>query len=521
MTRLAEALDLRDYQFDALDKLRALIRSGKRKLVLVAPTGAGKTVIAAKMAQLSRELGNRVLFLAHRRELITQAADKLQRSGVNAGIIMAGEKPQPSLPVQVASIQTLARRSKPPADLVIVDECHHATSDSWRNVIDAYPNATIIGLTATPWRTDRVGLKDLFEDSVLAATPAQLIKSGALCPYEAYAYDAPDLHNVKVRAGEFQSEDLALACNTSVLVGNVVREYQAHTIGKRALVFAVNVEHSMALVGQFNDADIPARHVDYKTPKAERDEAIQDMRSGQILVLSSVSLFSEGFDLPSAEVCIMARPTMSLSLHLQMMGRVMRPALGKQRAIISDHGGNLLRHGLLDEERDYSLGATPKSVRELHSCPFCRAVFGRPKDDGSCPKCGEIIAPPIEVREENERRRKEQLEGERIDRARIEELRKQRANAVPESKKVLYYLELQKQAREKNYKPTWVGVRFKLRYGYWPKFTSEQIAAAKAAAPKVTPRRPATAYEERFEEGCTCFLGHPPCSWCTSREATG
>lgn len=466
---ISESLTLRPYQLAALDELRARARAGARRLVVVAPTGAGKTVIASELARSSLRLGRRVLVLAHRRELITQAVDKLARAGITPGVIMAGARADPTNPVQVASVQTLTRRELAPADLVIVDECHHSVSPSWRAILSEYPNAFIVGLTATPWRTDRVGLADLYQGSVLAATPAELIAGGALCPYEAYAYDAPDLHAVKVTAGEYNQGDLGLACNTSVLIGGVVGEYHRHTPGRRALVFACSVEHSQAIAAEFGPC---ARHVDFRTPTAERERAIADLAAGRLLILCSVSLFAEGFDCPAVEVCILARPTLSLSLHLQMVGRGMRPSPGKRGLVIHDHAGNLLRHGLPDDERSYELSATPARVHDLNSCPFCRAAC-RPLDDGTCPKCHEIIAPPREVREANARARKEQLEGERIAAEEIRRRRREQAAAAPEAKKRAYYERLRAEAAEKGYKPGWVGVRFQAVFGHWPRFTRE------------------------------------------------
>jgi DNA repair protein RadD len=465
---------LRPYQVAVVDEVRARAVEGHKKILVVAPTGAGKGTLAAHFIEAARGLGRRSLFVAHRRELLKQLHDRVPW----AGYIAAGKEPSPAALCQVASVPTLARREKPAADLVVVDEAHHLPSESWSKVVAEYPDATVLGFTATPIRLDRRGLGDHFTALVEAARPDQLIADGFLSPFEAFAFDAPQLHDVGTRAGDFKSNDLALACNTSILVGNAVNEYVEHARGRRAIAFAVNIEHSMRICGEFQDQGVRAQHVDGETPETEREKALEDFEAGRLDVIVNVGLFTEGLDVPAAEVCLMLRPTMSEGMCLQMMGRVLRPMPGKT-ALILDCAGNLLRHGLPDERREWSLQSTPKRVAELHSCPFCRQVFGRLEDNGSCPKCGEIIAPPREVREENERRKKEQLEGERINAERIKELRRQRDAAVPESKKIAYYLQLQRDARQKGYKPTWAGIRFKLRYGYWPRFSSEQIAAAR------------------------------------------
>jgi DNA repair protein RadD len=448
-----------------------------RRLVLVAPTGAGKTIMFSDMIRRAVANGRRALVLAHRRELVDQAVDKLRAIDVDAGVILAGEREDRSRAVQVASIQTLGARREgvacrllPEADLVVVDEAHHAVSPTWRRVIESYPDAVVIGATATPWRTDKRGLADLFETHVLAATVSELIENGSLSPYDVRAYDAPDLHEVPITAGEYNQGALSLACNTSVLVGGIVREFMSYNAGRRALLFPVSIEHSLALVAELQANGVKAEHIDGDTPKDERKAIIAALARGRVQVVSSVGCFTEGFDSPGVEICILARPTMSLTLHLQMCGRGLRPAPGKEKALLVDHGGNFLRHGLPDDERDYTLSATPKRVAELNRCPLCLQVFRLLGDDGSCPKCGEIIAPPREVREENARKEKERIEGEIINAERIKELRKQAAARESAEKKRAFYERLCAEARDKRYKAGWVFVRFKLKYGHPPNF---------------------------------------------------
>jgi DNA repair protein RadD len=487
-------VELRHYQTRAIDEVRRKMAAGVKRICLIAPCGSGKTVVASEIVRRAVERKRRIVFLAHRRELIDQSVEKLSRFGVSAGVIMADDDRADALAdVQVASIQTLARRvgpseriphlhRVPPADVVIVDECHHAASDSYRKVLAAWPDAVVLGLTATPWRSDKIGLRGLFDESVVVATYDQLMDEGSLVRYDAFAYDAPDLHNVAVVAGEYNQKQLGLATNTTVLVGNVVSEYLKHARGRRTIVFAVNIEHSNNLVAQFNASGVPAQHVDFNTPKREREASIRAFADGDVQVLSSVAIFTEGWDCPAAEVAILARPTLSLSLFLQMAGRVLRPSLGKERALLHDHGGNFLRHGLVEEERDYSLTVTPKRTVALHTCPLCCQIFSFIRDDGTCPKCDELIAPPREVREAQERRAKEQLEGERLA---AEEIKQRRAEAAAKAStpaRVAEYLRLREMQQRKGYKPGWVGMRFKAIFGHWPKFSEAELAGARAAA---------------------------------------
>jgi DNA repair protein RadD len=424
-------MKLRPYQNDSVRGLRAALREVETALLTV-PTGGGKTIIAASMINSAARLGKRCVFLAHRKELIDQTVDKLQRWGVVAGVIMGDDHRKfPLAPVQVCTTQTLSRRlpgigtiaakfkqGPPPAELVIFDEAHHAMSDSARALVKHYVDqgAKIIGLTATPWRADKLGLGDVFQKQIVACTPQELIASGALVDYDAFAYDAPDLHNVRVTAGDFNQKDLALAVNTDFVVGNVVKEYLTHAKGRPSILFPVGIAHSLHFVKEFTAAGVPAAHIDFETPKAEREASIRGLSDGSILILSSVGVLTEGFDCPRAEGVIIARPTMSLPLWLQMVGRGLRPVpcegcradyvagadhcpycgvvYVKTRALIHDHGGNLLRHGLPDDPaRDYSMHATSQRVTSLHTCPKCRKTFAALKDR-KCPHCGEILAAP-------------------------------------------------------------------------------------------------------------------------------
>lgn len=486
---------LRDYQLRAIAQLREQFRAGKRRVVLIMPTGGGKTICAASMIHSALARGNRSLFLAHRRELIDQTVDKLLSYGVNPGVIMASDSRRDDLlPVQVASIQTLVRRldKKPPANLVVVDECHHATSETYKKVMAAYDNAIIIGLTATPWRSDRVGLADIYETSVLACTPAELMTIGALVPYDVFAYDAPDLHQVRVTAGDFNQKDLAVACNTKVIVGSIVQEYMAHAPGRRAIVFPVNIEHSKTLVEGFRATGITAEHVDCDTPTTIRTSAMERFRHGNLIIISSVGVLTEGFDAPAAEVCILARPTKSLPLYLQMVGRVLRLSreTGKTRALIHDHSGNTLRHGFCDDARDYALGATPERVVALHTCPACFQVFSTTKA-GRCPHCHELITVVDERASRGERLGHEVIDGQRISRAEIEKIRDRRSDlglmreladhqiaraaVASREQKAAEYLRLKNVAETKGFKPGFAAHQYREVFGVWPRFTDDDL----------------------------------------------
>lgn len=502
-------MQLRPYQIRSLDAARARVANGSRRLVYILPTGGGKTVVASEIIRGAIAKGKRVLFLAHRKELIDQCFKKLVVFGVVAGVLMGTDKRRDDfLPVQIASVQTLAKRMDrlPEADIVIVDECHHSTATTYLKLLDAYPNAVVFGLTATPWG---VGLADIYDDSVLAATPTELMDLGALVRYDAFAYDSPELHDVKTVRGEFDQKGLALACNTSVLVGSVVREYMTHAAGRRGILFPVNVEHSQSLVGEFQSFGVRAEHVDANTPKVERERILEGLASGAVTIVSSVGVLTEGFDCPAAEVIMLARPTQSLILHLQMIGRGLRPSsdTGKIKALIHDHAGNLLRHGFPDDERDYSLKATPKRDRDMHTCPFCCLVFGALKKDGTCPHCGQLVEFKEEQLDEpGARAQKVVVDGKRLT---IEEVRAMRASkgarvdlsdeqivriaSATMEEKAAEHKRLLVLAENKGYSRHWADHRYRETFGTWPKFGAAFNDVKPASMPIVPlpPRRQA------------------------------
>jgi DNA repair protein RadD len=495
---------LRKYQLDAIDDLRTKIRIGCQRLVLISPCGSGKTCMFSHMIAKGVDKGSRSLVIVHRRELVDQTLDKLQQFGVQAGVLMGNDRRRDDwLPVQIASIQTLSRRLDrlPQAQFIILDECHRAMAPSYDKVLDHYPKAIIVGATATPFRTDKLGLKDKFQDCVIAATPAQLIEEGYLVNYEAFAYDSPDLHKIPIVAGDFEKNALGLACNTKILVGSVVREYAAHALGRRAIVFAVNIVHSERLRDEFLAAGIPAAHVDCDTPKQERTETLRNFAAGQIHVLVSVGIFTEGWDCPAAEVCILARPTKSIALWIQMLGRVLRPSpeTGKRKALFHDHSGGFLRLGFVDDDRDYSLTATPERVVDAHTCPACFAIFSRTKL-GHCPNCNELIAVPEERAERGigGGHDKIEVEGKRISRDEIERIRGRRqelgltrplsdqqlarAVAATREQKAAEFLRLKEVAQRKGFKEGFVAHQFRGSFSHWPKFTDEELARVEPAA---------------------------------------
>lgn len=399
---------LRTYQVDIEEETRRRMKAGIRSILLQSPTGSGKTLLTASMLGKAAQKGMPSLFVLHRRELVKQSINAFSQLNIRHGVIANGFPQDPSSLIQIGSVQTLSRRIGKMREpkLVVFDECHHLAARSWSALYEGYPKAFFLGLTATPERLDGRGLDKYFRTMINGPSVDWLIKSGYLCPYKLYAPKAASMDGVHVRMGDFVKSEAAAAIDKPTITGDAIKHYRQLASGKRAVVFCVSIEHSKHVVDQFNAAGIPAAHVDGETDVNQRDETIRRFERGEIKILSNVELFGEGFDLPALEVAILLRPTKSLGLYLQQVGRALRTFPGKTVAIILDHAGNCARHGLPDEEREWSLvgragedgdKAPGESVK---ICPKCFAAQfpGRP----SCSFCGFVFeAKPREVEEKD------------------------------------------------------------------------------------------------------------------------
>jgi superfamily II DNA or RNA helicase len=393
---------LRPYQQAMLDAARTSYRAGHRAVLFNLPTGGGKTVTASTVVHGAALKGRRVWWLAHRRELSEQASQTFHNLDIPHGMVNAGRVTDPAALVQVASIQTIARRHDrlPAPDLIVFDECHHIGAAQWEALFNAYPAAKILGLTATPWRLDGQGLGKWFSEMITGPTVADLIANGSLSPYRLFAPATPDLAGVGTVAGDYKRGALSAAMNKPAIVGDAIGHYRRLCDGKRAVAFAAGVENSRAIAAQFNFAGIPAEHVDGSMPAEMRDAAVARFRRGETLILSNADLFGEGFDVPAIEAAILLRPTQSLSLYLQQVGRALRPAPGKSEAIILDHAGNSIKHGLPDDVREWSLTDREKRARrEVSEVPVrqCEECFFVYRPAPSCPCCGHT--PAVKARE--------------------------------------------------------------------------------------------------------------------------
>jgi DNA repair protein RadD len=386
----------RPYQLEAIESMRQNIRKGVRRQLLVMPTGTGKTLTASTMIKSAVERGKRVLFVAHRIELIDQTVKTMRAIGVDCGVIRGNDhRRKRSAPVQVASIATLVRRIRPDADLVFIDEAHRALAKSYVDgVLDAYPKAIHVGLTATPCRSDGRPLGSMYSAIVQAITYERAIAEGFLSAPIVYSTPAPpDLSDVHTTAGDYNATELAEAMTKGALMGNIVEHWQKHAAGRLTVVFASGVEHSRGIVDRFIGAGIRAEHLDGNTAEDERRAILARLAAGATQVVSNVGVLCEGWDLPPCKCGILARPTKSLSLYMQMGGRFFRPWNGVT-PIILDHASNVTKHGLPHMDRPWSLEARMKNSKSDAPTKECANCFARIAANAkACPHCDVEIKP--------------------------------------------------------------------------------------------------------------------------------
>lgn len=354
---------LRPYQEQCIAGLRGAFSAGYHSPLLVSPTGSGKTVMFSYLTGRLLAAGKRVALLCHREELVDQISRTLSDFDVRHGLITAGSLYDRRLMAHVASVFTLARRMDRVAvpDYVICDEAHHCIGAStWGKVVAAWraknPALRLIGVTATPERLSGEGLGEVFDEMVLGPTTGELIELGSLAPYRLFApHQAVDLSGVHMRGGDFARNELAGALDKPAIIGSAVGEYRAKMDGMPAVAFCVSIEHAQHTAEQFRAQGYRAMCLDGKMDKTLRRDVVRDFAAGRINVITSCDLISEGFDIPGIVGAILLRPTWSLALYLQQVGRALRTAPGKDAAIILDHVGNAARHGLPDDPRNWSL----------------------------------------------------------------------------------------------------------------------------------------------------------------------
>jgi superfamily II DNA or RNA helicase len=393
-------MKLRAYQEKYINKVREAYQKGYMSPCVVAPCGAGKSVIIGTIVKRSARKNNHVLFLVHRKELCDQIEETFDALQV------------PPESYEIGMIQTVVRkldRVRRPG-LIITDENHHGLASSYRKIYDHFSDVRRLGFTATPIRLNGSGLGDVNDLLIEEVTASWLIENNYLAPYRYFApklinEDFLKLNNMK----EFSntSVDQAMRENRTIF-GDVVEHYQKLANGEKAICYCHSIEASLDLAREFRDQEIKAEHIDASTPKNERKKIIEDFRSGKIQVLTNVDLIGEGFDVPDCSTVILLRPTQSLSLYIQQSMRGMRYRPGKVSTVI-DHVGNVHRFGLPDYKRTWSLAsaAPKKSSIPIKTCSSCFSVYAA--QARRCPMCG-FVAPIVEKSRELENDKDTQLE---------------------------------------------------------------------------------------------------------------
>lgn len=406
--------NLYDFQAKGVEEIRAAFSAGYRSPLYCAPTGSGKTVVFSHISEGVVAKQNRAIILVHRYELLKQTSDALQEAGVLHGLIHPRFRPTPYAPIQVASVQTMLNRLTKidrEFDLVVIDEAHHAAAKSWLTIVGNMPNSRLLGVTATPIRTDGKGLGKqhggLFDTLIKGPQIKELIEWGYLKKPKVFGSgEIIDLVGVKMVRGDYEKAELERRLNRKTITGNAVMEYRRLCPGLPAIAFCVSVKHAEEVAHEFCQAGFNFASIDGKMSDADRARRIAGLADGTFHGLTSCELISEGTDIPAVAVCIGLRPTNSLSLYLQMSGRPLRKYPGQEIAYILDHAGNVFRHGMPDADREWSLdgsyayepntgGTSPRS--KLMQCKKCRAIVA---NANTCSECGNahIQARPLLVK---------------------------------------------------------------------------------------------------------------------------
>lgn len=440
-------IQLRDYQNELIEGIYQSMSKGNTKIMVVSPAGSGKSVTMSEIARRATEKGNRVLFLVHRIELVEQIKGTFIANDVDMELCHVG------------MIQTIANRIKkgkePEPSIILVDEAHHSLAKTYTDIFEYFPKAFVFGFTATPYRLNHRGFTDIFEDLILGKSVRWLIDNQRLAPFKYYSVNLMDsdilTHN---STGDFNNESITKAMQKTIY-GDVIDNYRKFAEGKKTIIYTHNVESSINVCERFVTEGYQALQVDGKTPKQQRELAMQMFRESKVNVLVNAELYGEGVDVPDCECVILLRPTESLTLFIQQTMRAMRYQPNKQ-AIIIDHVGNWYRHGLPDTEHDwqeYFEGTKKKGKNNdatpIKECPECYTVIESAYT--ICPECGFEF--PKEEQQDYEHM--ENAELEEVTEDKVIQLNLKTAEDC-ESVEELYEV-----AKANGYKPGWAYVQAK------------------------------------------------------------
>jgi DNA repair protein RadD len=451
---------LRPGQVALLDQIDAAITQGCRRLIAQAPTGFGKTIVAAHRLRRLQDAGRRAIFTVPALSLVDQTIEKLFAEGItDVGVIQASHRmTNPARLIQVATPQSLQRRDIPDADEIILDEVHIWFSKLYPKLLSdpRFADMPIIGLTATPWSK---GLGKHFHRLIVGATTAELIEDKYLSPFRSFAPASPDLAGVRTLAGDYHEGDLADAVNKTELVANVVETWQARAENRPTLCFAVDRAHAKNLQMQFQAASISAEYIDAYTDAIERAAIANRFYAGEVKIVCNVGCLTTGIDW-DVRCIILARPTKSEILYVQMIGRGLRTAEGKADCLILDHSDNHTRlgfvtdihHDKLDDGEPKRAAIANKTEALPKKCIKC--TFLKPPKMLQCPCCGFIPVPqPGAVHRDGEL---------------IELASRRAAMATTQQERITFHAELRHIADQRSYKSGWAAQQYKTKFGSFP-----------------------------------------------------
>lgn len=455
-------MELRDYQEQAISNLRSSLLKGKKRPVIQAPTGAGKTVIAAAIVKMARQKNKTVLFTVPALSLIDQTVERFQQNGIHEVGVMQGshELTDYRMPVQVCSVQTLARRVIPRADLVLVDECHvmFKLYDQWMSDLD-WKHVPFVGLTATPWAKG-MGAAGRWDDLIIGTTTADLIRLNHLSDFKVFAPAHPDLSGVKTVAGDYEVKGLGEVMDQRNLVADIVSTWLEKGQNRPTVCFAVNRIHAKNIQEQFIQSGVNAAYMDAFTDLHERAEIVKQFANGDVKIICNVGVLTTGFD-ADVRCIILARPTKSEILYTQMIGRGLRTADGKDHCLVLDHSDTTLRLGFVTDISHSQLddGSARRAAKEKakpapKECPACS--FLRPPKVKACPACGFVAKPKCEVEVED---------GELLELTRD---KKSRVLEITMAEKQKFYSELVAHAMLRGYNKGWASHAYRDKYKVWP-----------------------------------------------------
>lgn len=472
---------LRDYQLQALADIRDSLRSGICRLMVQAATGAGKTKLAAAMVDSALSKGNRMAFVVPSISLIDQTVESFWAEGIrDIGVIQASHNLTDwSKPVQVCSIQTVrSRNAFPQASAVIFDEAHmlHKTHKDWMAHAD-WQSVPFIGLSATPWAK---GLGKQFQSLLIAATTKDLIEQGYLSKFRVFATGHPDLSGVRTVAGDYHEGELSDAMQEGELTADIVRTWQEKWGKDKTLCFAVDCAHAQVLQERFSAAGIPCGYQDANTPDDERKAIKRQFHDGRLKIVCNVMTLTTGVDW-DVRCLILARPTKSEATFVQIIGRGLRTADGKEDLVVLDHSDTTQRLGFvtdihfdrLDDGEKKSKAVDPKQSKALpKECKQCGCL----KSSRKCPNCGDDSKPACDLIER---------EGELVELVPGRVAPKGKKGAWSEVDRRNFYAEMKAYAQQHGYKSGWAANKFRERFKDWPPRSFDSIAPAAEVSPAI------------------------------------